>query len=329
MPYLPPGTYRLTATARGFKTALRENVILSVAQTLTVDFQLEVGAVTEQVTVSSDPPLLESSASEIGQYVSKKEFDTWPITVGDGRRQIQQFIFTSLPGTVGGTFQGSINGGRYYSHEILIEGIALGRMDLQGGSNNEFSPSADSVSEFKLQTGVIGAQYSGGQTSVANFVTKSGTNDLHGSGYWYIQNDALRANGYNNNANRIKRQPFKQHNYGYTVGGRSAPDLCALANRPQHRHFLNGQQVLDAEVQTDAEQQQDDPELSELIGQRPIRHKAGRAGTHQEAGEQVADKGERPRRCVRNPSVRAAVSPPVRVRIRAVSCMRKGILALE
>ena len=65
----------------------------------------------------------------------------------------------------------------------------------------------------------MGAQYSGGQTAVANFVTKSGTNELHGSGYWYIQNDALRANGYNNNANRIKRQPFKQNNYGYTVGG--------------------------------------------------------------------------------------------------------------
>lgn len=219
LPYLAPGTYKVTVSKTGFQGAVRENIILRVAQTLTVDFTLQVGAVTEQITVSSDPPLLETSTSEIGQYVSKKEFDTWPITVGDGRRQIQQFIFTSLPGTVGDTFAGSINGGQIYSHEILIEGISLGRMDLQGGSNNEFSPSADSISEFKLQTGVVGAQYSGGQTSVANFVTKSGTNELHGTGYFYIQNDALRANGYNNNANGIKRQPFKQDNYGYTVGG--------------------------------------------------------------------------------------------------------------
>jgi len=219
LPYLPPATYRLSVSAPGFKSAARENVILSVAQTLTLDFQLEVGAVTEQITVSSETPLLETGTAEIGQYVSKKEFDTWPITVGDGRRQIQQFIFTSLPGTVGGTFEGSINGGQFYSHEILIEGITIGRMDLQGGSNNEFSPSADSVSEFKLQSGLVGAQYSGGQTSVANFVTKSGGNEVHGSGYLYLQNDALRANGYNNNANSIKRQPFKQANYGYTVGG--------------------------------------------------------------------------------------------------------------
>lgn len=219
LPYLPPGTYRFNVTAPGFKTVIRDNVNLSVAQTLTLDFTMELGQVSEQVTVTAETPLLETGTAEIGSYVSEKEFDTWPITVGDGRRQIQQFIFTSLPGTVGDTFQGSINGGQQYSHEILIDGMPLGRMDLQGGSNNEFSPSAESISEFKLQTGTISAQYSGGQTAVANFVTKSGTNELHGTVYYYNQNDALRANGWNNNAAGIPRQPFKQHNYGVSAGG--------------------------------------------------------------------------------------------------------------
>jgi len=219
MPYLRPGTYRLNASAAGFKTAVRENVILAVAQTLTVNFALEVGAVTDQVTVSAEPPLLETGTAEIGSYVSPKEFAMLPIAVGDGRRQIQQFIFSSLPGTVGSTWEGSINGGQYFAHEILIDGIALGRFDIQGGSNNEFSPSAETVSEFKLQTGTVSAQYTGGQTSVANFATKSGTNELHGSAYYYVQNEALRANGWSNNAAGIKRQPFKQHNYGYSAGG--------------------------------------------------------------------------------------------------------------
>jgi hypothetical protein len=246
MPYLMPGTYRLTASAPGFKTGVRENVILSVAQTLTVDFVLEVGAVSDQVTISSDPPLLETGTAEIGSYVTKKEFDTWPIVVGDGRRQIQQFIFSSLPGTVGGTFQGSINGGQYYSHEILIDGIALGRMDLQGGSNNEFSPSAESVSEFKLQTGTISAQYTGAQTSVANFATKSGSNDIHGSMYYYVQNDALRANGWNNNAAAIRRQPFRQHNYGYSIGGPVfVPKLYNGKNRSFFYHNLERTKVRD------------------------------------------------------------------------------------
>jgi hypothetical protein len=219
LPYLPPGNYRLVVSAPGFKGALRENVALQVAQTLTLDFKLEVGAAAEQVTVSAESPMLETGTAEIGSYVTKKEFDTWPITVGDGRRQIQQFIFTSLPGAVGDTFLGTINGGQGYSHEILIDGIALGRMDLQGGSNNEFSPSAESISEMKLQTGMVGAQYGGGQTAVANFATKSGTNGLHGSGYWYVQNDALRPNTWSNNAAGVKRSPFKQHNFGYSISG--------------------------------------------------------------------------------------------------------------
>lgn len=219
MPSLPPGTYRITAAAPGFKSAVRDNVVLGVAQTLTVDFPLEIGNAAEQITVSADPPLLETGTAEIGSYVSKKEFDTWPITVGDGRRQIQQFIFTSLPGTTGGAWQGSINGGQQYSHEILIDGISVGRMDLAGGANSEFSPSAESVSEFKLQTGTTSAQFTGGQTSVSNFATKSGTNQLHGTAYYYGQNDALRANSFNSNASGVPRQPFKQHNFGYSVGG--------------------------------------------------------------------------------------------------------------
>ena len=121
--------------------------------------------------------MIETSTAEIGHYVSTKEFQTWPVAVGDGQRQIQQFIFSSLPGTTGGTFEGSINGGRNYSHEILIEGIPLGR-NLQGGSNNEMSPPTEAVSEFKLQTGTLGAEFGGGQTAVANFVVKSGTNQL-------------------------------------------------------------------------------------------------------------------------------------------------------
>ena len=158
--------------------------------------------------------------------------------VGDGRRQIQQFIFTSLPGAVGDTFQGSVNGGQYYSHEILIDGIPLGRMDLQGGSNNEFSPSAESISEFKLQTGTISAQYSGGQTAVANFVTKSGTNQLHGSAYYYVQNDALRANGWNNNAAGIARQSDLK-----CFRGNLAADFPVQLGRRDHLELVVGSDV--------------------------------------------------------------------------------------
>ena len=235
LPYLPSGSYRISAGATGFRTSVADNVVLAVAQTLTVDLKLEIGQVNEQVTVSSEAPLIETGTAEIGRYVTEREFDTWPIAVGDGRRQIQSFIFRSLPGTTGGEFQGSINGGQQYSHEILIEGMALGRFDLQGGSNNEFSPSAESVSEFKLQTGTIGAQYGGGQTAVANFAVKSGTNQLHGSAYDYLQNDALRANSFTNNALGRRRPPYKLNNYGFSLGG---PAYIPKAYNGKNRTFF-------------------------------------------------------------------------------------------
>lgn len=234
-PYLSPGTYRISVAASGFKNAVRENVILAVAQTLTVDFALVLGNISDQVTVSSDPPLIETGTAELGSYVSKKEFDSWPITVSGGRRQIQQFIFTSLPGTTGGTWQGSINGAQNYSHEILIDGISVGRMDLAGGANSEFSPSSEAIAEFKLQTGTVSAQYSGGQTALANFATKSGGNQLHGNAYYYGQNDALRANSFNSNASGVGRQPFKQHNYGYTISG---PVLIPKVYNGKNRTFF-------------------------------------------------------------------------------------------
>src|SRR2546425_9297161 len=205
LPYLPAGTYTVRASAPNFRTSTAENVILRVAQDLTLNINLQVGAVSQQVTVSDTPPLLETGTAEIGRYISVEEFKSWPIIIDDGQRQIQSFIFSSLPGTSGGTFQGSINGGQQYSHEILIEGIPIGRSDLSGGNNNEFSPSAEAVGEFKLQTGAMGAQYNGGQDTVANFHIQNGTKDLHRRAIYYIQNKAINALDLPSNADGNKK----------------------------------------------------------------------------------------------------------------------------
>lgn len=219
LPYLPYGTYSIKASAAGFQTAERSNIILRVAQVLTVNMSLSVGQVTQQVTVSSTPELLETGSAEIGRYITAQEYKAWPIMVDDGQRQIQQFIFSSLPGTTGGTFEGSINGGQEYSHEILIEGIPVGRSDLSGGNNNEFSPSAEAIGEFKLQEGAMSAQYNGGQTAVANFTIKSGTNNLHGSLFYYNQNEALAALDLQTKTEGGKKSRNRLNNYGWSVGG--------------------------------------------------------------------------------------------------------------
>ncbi len=216
IPYLPNGLYRINVTAPAFRPVVANDVTLRAAQTLTVDFQLSVDALTEELTVAA--PLIETGTAEIGRYVSNKEYQTWPVPVSDGQRQIQQFIFSSLPGSVGSTFEGSINGGRNYSHEILIEGMPLGR-NLQGGSNNEMSPPTEAVEEFKLQTGTIGAEYGGGQTAVANFVVKSGTNDLHGAGAYYFQDAALDARSFVSKALNQPKPDRTLQNWALALGG--------------------------------------------------------------------------------------------------------------
>jgi hypothetical protein len=218
-PYIPPGMYRITAALAGFKTAVADNIQVMVGQTVTVDFSLEVGQVSDQVTVMAETPLLESSTPEIGIGTTEKEVHTWPIILDDGTRQLQTFIFNAMPGTEGGGFAGSINGGQSYSHEILIDGISIGRMDLNGGSNSEFTPTIDAVSEFKLQTGALSSQYGNTQTALTNFGMKSGTNAYHGTAFWFHNEPFLNANSWSNNARNVDKSGSKENNYGGTVGG--------------------------------------------------------------------------------------------------------------
>jgi hypothetical protein len=239
VPYLQPGRYRVTATLPGFKTAVVDNVSLLLAQTLSVDLVLEVGEVTESVTVSSTGPLLETSTSEIGINANTKEVHTWPILVGDGTRQLQDFIFRAMPGTQGGTFAGSINGGQSYSHEILIEGISIGRMDLNGGSNNEFTPTMDAVSEFKLQTGALSSQYGATQTALTNFGMKSGTNEYHGTVFWLHQNKVLNANSWSNNLFGNPRSAYLDNNFGATAGGPIIKDRTHFYFSYEGDRFVN------------------------------------------------------------------------------------------
>src|ERR1019366_2625123 len=132
IPYLPPGTYRVTAAMKGFKNAVADSVMVAVASVVTADMKLEVGSSTESVTVSADVTRLESTSAD---------YHAWPVlSDDDGQRQIQAFVFNSLPGTSGDSYSGSINGGPQMSHEVYIEGISIGRADI-AGDTDEFEPS--------------------------------------------------------------------------------------------------------------------------------------------------------------------------------------------
>ena len=217
---VPPGKYRLEVEKQGFKTQVAENITVPVAQVVTVDLTLQVGGQSERVEVTPQTPLLTPSTAEVSSAVGSQEFETLPIEVGDGGRQLQTFIFTSLPGTVGDTFSGSINGGQLFSHEILIDGVTIGRYDLSGGSLDEFSPGTDAIAEFKVQTSNYSAEYGETGGGIANFSYKSGTNDFHGSLFEYNKNPVFNAAGpVVNSSPGTPKNNEKENNFGGNIGG--------------------------------------------------------------------------------------------------------------
>ena len=218
-----PGTYRLEATKEGFKTAVAENIVVPVAQVVTVDFNLQIGAKGESITVTAEAPLLTTASAEVGNNLTPREFATLPIALDDGGRQLMTFIYASLPGTVGDSWAGSINGAQYFSTDILIEGLPVARFDLQG-SISEATPSADVASEFKVQTSSYSAEYGATAGGIANFGMKSGTNEFHGSVYEYVVNPMLNAMPWSANllpegsVNKVKPQ-VRENNFGFVIGG--------------------------------------------------------------------------------------------------------------
>ncbi|MBZ5563171.1 MAG: carboxypeptidase regulatory-like domain-containing protein [Acidobacteriia bacterium] len=220
---VPPGTYKLEASQQGFKTAVVENIVVPVAQVVTIDLNMQMGRTAESILVTATAPLLTPSTAEVGNAVSPQEFATLPVAMSDGARQLMTFIYTSLPGTAGDDWSGTINGGQYFTTDILIDGLPVARYDLQG-SISEVTPSADAASEFRVEMSGYSAEFGNTGGGVANFGMKSGTNDFHGTLYEYNTNPIFNATGYDVNKLpegtpwKIKR-PLRENNFGGAIGG--------------------------------------------------------------------------------------------------------------
>ncbi len=216
---VPPGKYRVEARKEGFKKAVAENITVPVAQVVTIDLTLQVGTSAQSVTVTSEAPLLTPSTAEVSASLTPQEFQTLPIIVDDGGRQPQSFIFNSLPGAVGDAYQGSINGGQQFSHQILIDGVTIGRYDMSGGGMAEYSPGTDAIGEFKVQMTNYSAEYGDTGGAIVNFSMKSGTNQFHGTAFEYVKNPVSNAAGLLVNAFGGTKNNDKENNFGGTFGG--------------------------------------------------------------------------------------------------------------
>ena len=222
---VPPGKYQVEVLKEGFKASLAKNLIVSVAQVVTIDLTLQMGSATQSITVTTEAPLLTPSTAEVGGSITPQEFDTLPVIISDGGRPIDSFIWASLPGTSpdwaasnGGE---SINGSQSGTHNVLIDGVTIN--NFAGTPLGEFQPGSEAIGEFKVQLANYSAEYGITGGGIANFSIKSGTNQFHGTAFDYAINPIFNANGFMNNAfpgamSSVKSND-REHNFGADLGG--------------------------------------------------------------------------------------------------------------
>ncbi len=214
---LPPGTYSLSAESQGFRKATLASVPVLVDRSITVDMQLEVGAITETVQVTGSSSLIETDKTSTGANIEQRMVQNLPL---GGRRFDDLAVMTpgvtlAPKGTQAGGFAAA--GSRPGSINSMIDGI--NNVDRQVGGPVTTYRIADAVREFSVTTTAASAEFgreSGGQV---NIVTKSGTNQLHGSGFWFVRNDALEANNFFTNKLGGTKRKLRLNQYGGTIGG--------------------------------------------------------------------------------------------------------------
>lgn len=220
-PLLPASTYTLTVEQKGFTTAKRSDISLNVDQVLRVDFDLAVGATTETVNVQAATVAIDSETSAIGQVISQKQVTQLPLN----GRNFLQLLFLGAGAVETGGEQGSmrqgagnaisINGARPTSNNYLLDGTS--NTDTALGTPAAIV-SVDAIQEFKEQTATYSAEY-GFSANQVNIITKTGTNELHGSVFWFLRNDALDANNYFSNLTGTKKPKLRQNQPGFVAGG--------------------------------------------------------------------------------------------------------------
>ena len=229
VPQVQPGTYAVTATLAGFKPVVRPSIVVSVGDTSRVDMKLPVGGVQESVTVLGQSPLVETAHATLGITIDHQKIMELPLN-GRNFTQLGMIVPGVLapPGGLGGqagdatpggfgavTAGYNVNGMRNQSNSFLLDGTT---------NNDTFNtgfvlrPPPDAIQEFKIQTHSYAAEFGRNAGAVVNVVTKSGTNQLHGSAWEFNRDDALQSPNFFALATQPK-PALKQNQFGAGAGG--------------------------------------------------------------------------------------------------------------
>lgn len=214
---LAPSTYSLEAEAAGFKKITAPSVVVQVDQVTHLELQLELGNLSESVQVEATTPLLENDKSTISSVVDTRTIAHMPL---NARQYLDLALLTpgalpSQPGQQGGGF--NMAGARSQSNNFLLDGVSI--MDTQIGSALGNFRITDAVQEFAVQTSVPAAEFGRGQGAQVSIVTKSGTNQWHGSAFEYFRNSDLDARDFFTNKLGGAKNTLHRNQYGATFGG--------------------------------------------------------------------------------------------------------------
>jgi hypothetical protein len=266
-PLLPIGNYEIKVEAKGFKTETRTGIVLNVNDSLRINIALQVGGVTETVEVKEQAAAVElgtaASASTIeGRQIRELTLGTrnyeslmalMPGVASNATDDL--YIGNSLPSGSASTIPYSVNGARNSANNWTVDGSD----NVDRGSNLTLStfPSIDAIAEFKVERSLYTADTGRAGGAQINVVTKSGTSQFHGDVYEFFRNDALNANLWSNNANKVnlvdranaqnncttnftstcyaKRTPVRWNDFGYTIGG---PVYFGKYNKDHNKTFF-------------------------------------------------------------------------------------------
>jgi len=238
---VPVGNYEIDVMIKGFKKSTRKGIGLDLNEVITVDLTLQVGGSTEVVEVTGAPPVIDTTSTQLGAVVNERSSTQLPLNERDVYQLLQLqpgvqsqignnlFYGSDKPGVV------TVNGGRGRANNYSVNG---------GDGNDLFAnlpavqPSPDSIEEFRVITNSFDAEYGRNSGAVVNVVTKSGTNDLHGSVYEFFRNDVLNAHGYT--FQQTPKAPFKQNQFGGTFGGPIKKDKSFFFGAYEGRRIVRG-----------------------------------------------------------------------------------------
>jgi hypothetical protein len=218
---LPPGSYRIEVQAQGFSPQILNNVTLEVSSNLVENIQLRVGNVTQEVNVTADAPVIETTTITVGQVINQKTVQEIPL---NGRHFVDlglliagsvtppQNGFLTAPLRGQGSFAFNTAGNREDTVNFMINGINL---NDQVQNQITFQPSINTVQEFKVDNSTFSAEYGRSSGAIVNIATRSGANQFHGEAFEFLRNEALDARNFFD----AKKPPFKRNQFGGALGG--------------------------------------------------------------------------------------------------------------